>query len=179
MNWFTKSFVANVSLSKKQALAQENDCCEHVEKDNSQLAVVSYENDSFGREGYGKCQACFDKAEEQADEQLHTCNDCKSEVPLNKGVMWRWYDFYAAQGDEPLFVCDCCRPLDKHQARVKRDQADRDWEQGLEEDDYGEVLQGYPDGYPDDNFTEEETKLINDQNIEHNRLIALQESHAK
>lgn len=173
MNWFTKSFVANVSLSKKQALAQENDCCEHVENDNSQLAVVSYENDSFGREGYGMCQACFDKAEEQADEELHTCNDCKSEVPLKKGVMWKWYDFYAAQGDEPLFVCDCCRSLATHQARVKRDQADRDWELGLEEDD--EVIQDYPD----DNFTEEQTKLLNDQNVEHNRLNALQESQAE
>ena len=173
MNWFTKSFVDHVSLSKKQALVQENDCCEHVENDNSQLAVVSYENDSFYREGYGMCQACFDKAEEQEGEELHTCNDCKSEVPLKKGVMWKWYDFYAAQGDEPLFVCDCCRPLATHQARVNRDKADRDWELGLEEDD--EVLQDYPD----DNFTEEETKLISDQNAEHNRLIALQQSQAE
>lgn len=39
-------------------------------------------------------------------------------------ISWRWYDFYAAQGDEPLTVCKECLVKPKHVSRVKKDRAD-------------------------------------------------------
>ena len=124
MNWFTKSFVGTSTLSVKAKLVEEWGGCEHVEKDSSCLYRVDYENDSFGREGYCLCEACAEAATEREDNELHTCVDCKSEVPLKDGVMWKWYDFYAAQGDEPLFVCNTCRTKEKHLARRAKDRAD-------------------------------------------------------
>lgn len=154
MNWFTKSAVVGVSVEKKAALATENDCCEHVEKDVSTMAHIRYENDPWGREGYCVCQECFDKSETKKGEEFHTCSDCKTDIPLKDGVMWKWYDFYAPQGDEPLFVCNECRKLENHQARVKRDTADCDYELGYDNQD------DQIDEYPEDNFTDEEIDAI-------------------
>lgn len=70
-------------------------------------------------------------------------------VKRKDGAEWRWYDFYAPQGDEAPFICFACRALPKHLARVARDDADRraefgddpepddsgDWNAGPDEDD--------------------------------------------
>lgn len=124
MNWFTKSYVSNNSLERKKQLFEEHGGCEHVEADPSVMAVVAYENDSFGREGYCLCEACDDLSVEHEDNEEHVCHDCKSCKPLKEGVMWKWYDFYAAQGDEPLFICNECRKKDTHINRVRRDRQD-------------------------------------------------------
>ncbi len=113
-------------------MVEENDCCEHFTADASKLVVVSYENDSFGREGYGSCQECYDKSLAVVEEETHTCTDCKKSVPLKDGLMWKWYDFYAPQGDEPLFVCNECRKLEKHRERLAKDARDYEWEFGAD-----------------------------------------------
>ena len=41
---------------------------------------------------------------------------------------WRWYDFYAPQGDEPLEICKCCWEAPKHQERMLRDRQNEDAE---------------------------------------------------
>jgi nitrite reductase/ring-hydroxylating ferredoxin subunit len=126
MNWFTKTPAASLSAAAKQKLVDDNDSCEHVQNDPSKFFEVSYENDSFGREGYCMCEACAILAQEQVQEETYVCADCKTEFPLKSGILWKWYAFYAAQGDEALPVCNACRPLPSHRARVRQDQDDYD-----------------------------------------------------
>jgi len=47
-----------------------------------------------------------------------------TEEPITRGFNWKWYDFYAAQGDEPLRICYACQKLAKHKTRVRRDRED-------------------------------------------------------
>lgn len=124
MNWFTSSFMFHASLPKKQAAVTEHGGCEHVEADPSLLYKISYENDSFGREGYCMCQACSEHADAEEDEEEVVCYDCEQTFKKKDTIAWKWYDFYAPQGDEPLTICQACRAAEKHQARVKRDRAD-------------------------------------------------------
>jgi hypothetical protein len=42
---------------------------------------------------------------------------------------WKWYDFYAAQGDEPLLLCKECRNGERHKKRVAEDRAASAWEE--------------------------------------------------
>jgi hypothetical protein len=56
-------------------------------------------------------------------ERLHTCGDCLKDVPAREGDTWRWYDFYAAQGDEELFLCIPCWQAPRHQQRLAADRA--------------------------------------------------------
>jgi hypothetical protein len=44
---------------------------------------------------------------------------------------WRWYDFYAAQGDEPYYICSLCWELPKHQTRMSNDRYNRQQEEKL------------------------------------------------
>lgn len=126
MNWFTMSFVSYKSTDKKAALAAENDCCEHVEVDSSVMFAVSRENDSFGSEGYCMCESCYQAQQKQVEQETHVCRDCKQEFTLESGgVLWKWYDFYAAQGDEEIPICGECRKKEKHINRIRRDIEDR------------------------------------------------------
>jgi hypothetical protein len=129
MNWFTKSYVSGNSLKRKEELVTEWGGCEHVEADPSVMAVVAYENDSFGREGYCMCEACDTAADAEEGEREVTCTDCKGTFKQKETREWRWYDFYAAQGDEPYVLCEACRKAEKHLARVRKDQADYEKEQ--------------------------------------------------
>lgn len=128
MNWFTKTFVSTQPAEKKAALIAEHGGCEHVEQDNTLLFVVSYENDSFGSEGYCMCEACYDAMIAEADEEEVVCYDCKKTVKVKDSIAWKWYDFYAPQGDEPLIICNECRTKEKHIERVRRDREDREEE---------------------------------------------------
>lgn len=124
MNWFTKSRVGASSDAQKKSLVEEWGGCEHVSADHTKLFIVSYENDSFGREGYCLCEECYNKGIQVEDEEKHTCSDCRSTVAKKDGVVWKWYDFYAAQGDRPLFICNNCRTQEKHINRVEKDRRD-------------------------------------------------------
>lgn len=145
MNWFTSA--VNVNVDSLDGV------CEHLEESGANVAPhATYENDPWGREGYGMCQACYEKSLEAADAELEVCYDCGQEFPMGEMVEWRWYDFYAPQGDEPLFICKHCQCQDKHRQRVARDQElyrqefaddeveDRVWftDGDLEEADYEE-----------------------------------------
>jgi len=121
MNWFTRKIFANCNEEEKKKQIDNWGGCEHVEKDSKKLFAVSYENDSFGREGYCLCEDCYDKLKEEEKEEKHFCVDCKSSFPLKEGFLWKWYDFYAESGDIPLAICKECGCKEKHINRVKKD----------------------------------------------------------
>ncbi|BAQ02689.1 hypothetical protein AVU38_gp161 [Ralstonia phage RSL2] len=135
MNWFTRGIIVG-DVEHKQKLIAEDSACEHVEADVNLATVIRREMDSFGPvSSFVCCKACDEKAdEEEGNEECH-CADCKLTVKKKDGFEWRWYDFYAAQGDEPLFICNACKELDKHKARVARDDADRRAEFGDDNSD--------------------------------------------
>jgi hypothetical protein len=130
MNWFTSKDVSNVSLAKKEEYAEENDACEHVIANPGLMTSISYENDSFGREGYCMCDECKAKSEEEESDRDVVCCDCHLTMKAKETISWKWYDFYAAQGDEAMIVCNNCQRKDKHKARVRQDALDRDEELG-------------------------------------------------
>lgn len=125
MNWNNRRGIAHLSTEKKQKLAEEDSCCEHVEVDPSCAAWTSTENDSFGIVGrHVNCQACQEAADKEEEDELVVCHDCSKEVRKGETYEWKWYDFYGPQGDEPLVICDSCRAKPKHQERMSKDRAD-------------------------------------------------------
>lgn len=125
MNWFTHS-----RHSTGQVFIEYNDSCVHMDENPEQECVLSKENDSFGSEGYLMCLDCWEEAQAQVAAEICGCYDCKKQVPRGEGIEWRWYDFYAPQGDEPMFICNDCKSLSKHKERVAKDSRDRDIELG-------------------------------------------------
>lgn len=123
MNWFTQTSMVDASLEAKKASVERWGGCEHVEANSALLHMVAYENDSCGREGMCLCAPCSAQAQAQKDAELVTCNDCKQEFKTVDTISWKWYDFYAAQGDEPVCVCKECRGKPAHQRRVQVDRA--------------------------------------------------------
>lgn len=124
MNWNTSSYIAGHSVERKKKLAEEDSCCEHVEADPSTAAYIYRENDSFGPvSSYVCCRACHETSEEEEGEEEVVCYDCKQTVKQKDTVSWKWYDFYAPQGDEPLIICNECRMKEKHLERRRKDQA--------------------------------------------------------
>lgn len=107
--------------------ADELECadhCEHVEEDQSLGVKYSMESDSFGPVGvYIQCEECFEHTKEQ--DRHNTCYDCGED---KKTTQWKWYDFYAAQGDEALEICDDCWSEPKHTQRRQKDSYDEDQE---------------------------------------------------
>lgn len=126
MNHFTKSNTVVTELHE--------DLCEHLQIGDK--AIVHTERDSFGPVGEViLCQDCEDeRLKEEAEVQV-ICHDCKQEHPRSQTIAWKWYDFYAAQGDEPLTICDACRVADKHQARVRADEREYCLEHGIPEEE--------------------------------------------
>lgn len=125
MNWFTQQHLSEkTNLCIKQDLVEEWGGCDHVTADPALLAVVSYENDTWGKEGFCYCQACWDAAQTEEDEKEVVCHDCKQTFKAKETRAWKWYDFDPRQGDEPLIVCDTCRTKEKHIQRKKADNAD-------------------------------------------------------
>ena len=121
MNWFTTHYVRSMSQGKKAQLVAEHDCCEHVGADSSLAFVISREHDSFGSEGYVTCESCYEQSLEEEDNSREVCHDCSQTVLRKEGYFWKWYDFYAPQGDEPLFICHECAKKEKHTERIRRD----------------------------------------------------------
>jgi hypothetical protein len=126
MNWFTKNIIAASSAEYKKELLDKDGGCEHVEADINLAYACHRENDSFGTVGsWVCCKACHEQAANADGEKTEVCRDCKTVTKRKDGFFWRWYDFYAAQGDVPIFICDGCRDKPTHQARVRRDNDDR------------------------------------------------------
>jgi hypothetical protein len=129
MNWFTKQFATpKLSAEKRAKKVLEHGGCDHVIQDPNLLYVIQYENDSFGREGYCSCQACYEAGQVEAGQRIVTCQECHGEFPKSETMTWRWYDFYAAQGDEAMVLCKTCYAGPKHQARMEKDRQDADEE---------------------------------------------------
>jgi len=122
MNWFTKELIAgSVSAEKKAEKVQEHGGCDHVTQDPSLLYVIQYENDSFGREGYCCCQACYEASQAKEAERIVTCQECHAKVPKSETVTWKWYDFSFQSGDQPFIICNNCKNKEKHKKRVEED----------------------------------------------------------
>jgi hypothetical protein len=135
MNWNTTTYIADLSAEQKQKYADQDSACEHVEVDINAATYILRENDSFGVVGScAVCEACKNKAKEEEDNEEHVCHDCKQTKPQKDGIHWKWYDFYPAQGDTPLFICNCCKTQPTHLARVERDRRAYEEEFGHDED---------------------------------------------
>ena len=133
MNWFTNGSVRDQKHAER--LFTEGGGCEHVEKDISLAAYWSAENDSLGRETYVYCKECWEKAQQEEDEEEECCFDCGKMFPRKDTIAYKWYGFYAPQGDEPLIICKDCKVLPKHLSRLARDRSEREEDERLEEED--------------------------------------------
>jgi len=99
-----------------------SDLCEHVTADSSCAHGLYSEDDSFGPLIRSvMCKQCYEAAIQERDSELTRCHDCGKDLPLRDVFPWRWYDFYAAQGDEPLHICNSCWDKPKHVARMRKD----------------------------------------------------------
>lgn len=83
------------------------------------------------------------------DYEKVVCSDCKKTFYKKDTIEWKWYDFYPAQGDVPIVVCNDCKGQGKHQHRVATDRANCEAEMG-EQDDGGDIDDGGPDYDPND-----------------------------
>lgn len=136
MNWFTRSDISASSPEYKQARLEEDGGCEHVDADINLAVALRREMDSFGPvSSHVCCKACDEKAQEEEGNEPHECRDCHLTFPKKEGVLWKWYDFYAPQGDEPLFICNGCKTQPTHQNRLKKDQEDYEREQQYYDND--------------------------------------------
>lgn len=111
------------------------DFCSHCSADDLTKAVgYFYEKDSFGFVfAEIVCEGCRDEGLKNEGEEKVCCHDCKGAFPKKETCEWRWYDFYAPQGDEPLVICNNCWGAPKHQARVAKDNADYTAEFGYDD----------------------------------------------
>ena len=127
-NWNTTIY----PMDRKEKVIRDS-ACEHCEHDKNNIYAIAKELDSFGTVGeYAMCKACFDKEKEREANETTTCHDCGQKVKKSETTPWKWYDFYAAQGDEPLTICKDCWNAPKHKQRMARDR----WERKQEEESY-------------------------------------------
>jgi len=138
----------------------ESDYCEHCSAEDLSKAVgYFYENDSHGPVGrYIVCAECRQEGEEAEGNQPTCCHDCKLTVLVKDTIAWKWYDFYAAQGDEPVIICKACAVLPTHIKRVERDNADYVAEFGHQEDEayYGDPADEHDEDDIDPSMFDEE-----------------------
>ncbi len=130
MNWIVHKVVKLTEHNVNNA----DEVCEHLKVGDS--AHMVGEQDSFGPVArFYYCTDCLAVIKEREDAELVLCHDCGEEKPQSEVMAWRWYDFYAPQGDEPLMVCSECRTKPEHLNRVARDKADYEREFGDESTD--------------------------------------------
>jgi len=124
-----------IVVGERVAKMVENPCCdlcEHVEADHSLAVKVYTETDSFGPVGwYAVCWSCMEQHDKAEDEREVKCHDCGKYVPKKQTMEWKSWDFYAAQGDEPIVVCNTCRCAEKHKDRVAQDDYDYKVQNGI------------------------------------------------
>ena len=133
MNWFNTYGPQAARRMVDKGLA---DPCEHVERGEAEPVILHTESDSFGTVGgYAPCRSCEDKRREEEANETVVCRDCKEQKKRKETFQWKWYDFYAPQGDVPLTICFECRDKPTHKRRVQQDKWDREDEFGYEDDD--------------------------------------------
>lgn len=134
MNQMTTRNVEDKTIEQKQKLFNMDGGCSHVEADMAKGYALLSETDSFGPVATCLvCKECADAEKKRVGEEECVCHDCKKKVKRSEGGTWKWYDFYAAQGDIPLFLCNPCFSLPNHRARVQRDNDDYDREFGSDD----------------------------------------------
>ena len=143
-------------------IVDDADYCEHCTKEDLSKAVgYFYERDDSGLVfAHIVCEECRVSCETAAGEQDTTCVDCLQTVKVKDTIDWRWYDFCASSGDEPLIVCKCCQERDVHIARVERYDDAVIYEQRQDEEDEPEDEDDEDD---DDALDEEEGDDIPDE----------------
>ena len=125
--------------------------CEHIENDKAPAVAVLCEDDGMGPGSrYCVCQACYDACNAHEQAEKHFCCDCKTTKPLSEGYMWTWYDFYAAQGDEALFVCNACWGGPAHKERQARDRNEEEAEEAQMARRRGDYVVMDDDGWHED-----------------------------
>lgn len=136
MNWFTREVVEHLSSKEKKTLLEQDSGCDHVVGNIDLAYTMHSEKDSFGPVStHVVCKECDKAIDEEEGNQECTCRDCKQTVKKKDGIEWKWYDFYAPQGDEPIFVCKACRSQPPHQNRLAKDRADYEAEFGRSDED--------------------------------------------
>lgn len=106
------------------------DRCDHSMVDQALGVKFTRESDSFGTLDICiMCVECFEEAKVQ--DRLNHCYYCGE---MKQTDQWRPYDFYAAQGDVPLEVCDNCWDEPQHQQRMDRDHRNYQEEMGYDND---------------------------------------------
>lgn len=129
MNWITRK-----KFNKETDMLDR--VCEHLKADPDLPGTTFIENDSFGYVGTSaKCKACAEEVIEQERQGTVCCNDCSKMFLRGDVIEWVPYDYYPAQGDEPLFICHSCKVEERHQRRVEKDQKDYEDEIGIIYDD--------------------------------------------
>jgi hypothetical protein len=124
MNWLSST--SDLHEIRAHLSTPESDLCDHVTADPASAVALFNEDDSFGPvTRYVCCAPCRDqRMKEEGDEKI-ACQDCGTVYTRKEVVFWRWYDFYAPQGDEPLVICKPCTQGPRHKQRVARDAQDR------------------------------------------------------
>lgn len=131
-NWDTTYFPHDESTK-----VIRDSACPHCENNPKNIYAIFKESDSFGPVSeYAMCKDCYSVEKEKIQESEVGCEDCKQMKKRSEVTPWKWYDFYAPQGDEPHNVCKDCWTKPLHQHRMAQDREDRDQELG--QDDYSE-----------------------------------------
>ena len=146
-------------------ILEGTDFCPHVcAEDTSKGVGYFFERDSFGYVFTEiVCEECRVAQQKQIDESPCTCDDCKRSFPSKEVWAYKWYDFYAPQGDEPIMVCTECRGAQKHLDRLESDRRNREDDERRDEDEAGD------DDLDEDWFDEEERarqEAIDDEELE-------------
>ena len=146
MNWYVKGVYSSFE-SIKDAVNEGAECCEHCYIDgdsmndlDEEFITASLKEGVFTKRGemdsfgpvciFISCHVCEEANQEAEDNETVHCDDCKQARARKDTIEWRWYDFYAPQGDEPLVICTECQSKPKHVKRVAKDEADYRYEMG-------------------------------------------------
>jgi hypothetical protein len=134
---FCDTFVSPEQVRRFLAM-EESDRCEHVQANPTLAYGVFVEHSDMGiHDARVVCQPCLEQAEEAQANGTEWCIDCKTSKPARECLRWREWDFNPSEGGEDLYVCQACRALPKHKARVERDERDRQrFELDMEEGKY-------------------------------------------
>jgi hypothetical protein len=86
-------------------------------------------------------------AERAHSEATCTCPNCRRDVQRQDLREWRWYDFYAAQGDIPMKLCAHCWSEPGHKDRMERDRRAYNSEMGHNSDGHDDDAEWDDDLY--------------------------------
>lgn len=98
-------------------------------------AVFNLDGNLLARYTWNKDKPATFEVRPLDDYDVVGCCDCKKSKFKYLTREWRWYDFYAPQGDEPMTICNECWTKPRHQERLARDRQELSEEMGWNNDD--------------------------------------------